>query len=220
MKCKNYKELINLYLTDSLNEKTKQKLEKHLFVCDSCYKEFELLRKCINELNSLEQVHTKDDFIRRLNNKINFQSESLKPALFSYIKIPLSAAAMLMLLMGGYLTVRKHYLKNPNLLKGPTTIQTSVYTKFINNLKSAINKPSLKKLKKIIPQDIAGILKESKCEIVKVNKINEKNLSLLIEIPLNAYSSFFQKIQNKKNVNALVKNKTKNFVTVELIINK
>jgi anti-sigma factor RsiW len=96
MECTDIKALMSEYLDDALDARTKEVLEKHVSTCGACEEELVALRAVIHELGSLKPVAAPDDFLDRLQERLERESilERVRRKLFSpfHIKFPLELA--------------------------------------------------------------------------------------------------------------------------------
>jgi hypothetical protein len=71
MKCKEAKINLYDYLTNSLTENKKIEIENHLEICKKCNNELLFLKKYNKKLSNIKQEETSDNFITKINYKIN-----------------------------------------------------------------------------------------------------------------------------------------------------
>ena len=101
MECVNVKELLSDYIDDTLDQETRETVEKHLSTCEGCAEELASLRSLVEELGSLEKVKPPADFLNQLHERLDAPSGFTKIVrkLFVpfHVKIPLELATATLL---------------------------------------------------------------------------------------------------------------------------
>jgi len=70
MKCAGIKQLLSEYVDGVLDAQTKEHLEEHISTCVGCQQELQELKALVGELRAVESVRAPDDFLDRLNERI------------------------------------------------------------------------------------------------------------------------------------------------------
>ena len=95
MKCKKVKKHLGSYVEGSLDSKLEKPLKEHLLTCKVCSNEATEQKKYLKAVGSLEEVPAPDNFLEKVHERIEKESDFKKAirALFTPIgiKIPLEA---------------------------------------------------------------------------------------------------------------------------------
>ena len=70
MKCKNFKEMISLYLDDKLSSEKTETLKKHLQICAQCKQEYTVLKNIKNILSRVDKKELSSSFSDSVMDKI------------------------------------------------------------------------------------------------------------------------------------------------------
>ena len=89
MKCAGIKQLLSEYIDGVLDADTKAQLEEHISTCAGCQQKLQELKILVEEIRGMEQLKAPDDFIDRLNKRIEprFSLGKIMKTLFVPIKI-------------------------------------------------------------------------------------------------------------------------------------
>jgi len=89
MKCAGIKQLLSEYIDGVLDADTKAQLEKHISTCAGCQQKLQELKILVEEIRGMEQLKAPDDFLYRLNERIElrFSLGKIMKTLFVPIKI-------------------------------------------------------------------------------------------------------------------------------------
>ena len=89
MNCTGSKKLFSEYIDGVLDSDTKAQLEEHVSTCADCQQKLQELKMLVEEIRGMEQLKAPDDFIDRLNERIEprFSLGKIMKTLFVPIKI-------------------------------------------------------------------------------------------------------------------------------------
>ena len=89
MKCAGIKQLLSEYVDGVLDADTKAQLEEHISTCAYCQQELQELKALVEDLGSLKYAKAPDNFLDRLNERIEprFSLSKIMKTLFVPIKI-------------------------------------------------------------------------------------------------------------------------------------
>ena len=89
MNCTGSKKLFSEYIDGVLDSDTKAQLEEHVSTCADCQQKLQELKILVEEIRGMEQLKAPDDFIDRLNERIEprFSLSKIMKTLFVPIKI-------------------------------------------------------------------------------------------------------------------------------------
>lgn len=107
MECKDYFELMNMFIDEEISEIDKNKLIKHIESCESCRQEFEELKEMVNMLREEPLSELPADYHKELmekinnennNNVINFKPKKNKNNIYRYFGL---VAVFALFIVGG-----------------------------------------------------------------------------------------------------------------------
>ena len=107
MECKDYFELMNMFIDEEISEIDKNKLIKHIESCESCRQEFEELKEMVNMLREEPLSELPANYHKELmekinnennNNVINFKPKKNKNNIYRYFGL---VAVFALFIVGG-----------------------------------------------------------------------------------------------------------------------
>jgi Putative zinc-finger/Predicted integral membrane protein (DUF2275) len=98
MNCEEIKNLLSEYLDDQVDDRERRLVEKHLENCRVCQGEFEGLKECLKNIDSLDKVKPPPEFLSQIHSRLEERSvfkSAIKKIFFPIrFKIPLEAAGL------------------------------------------------------------------------------------------------------------------------------
>lgn len=98
MDCVEVQELLSEYIDDALESSLNEKIKEHLDTCDECRREYELLRKVIDECSCIYDEDLPDGFHERIRSAVSEQAAMHKSNAYSRARKYYKPAAALMVL--------------------------------------------------------------------------------------------------------------------------
>ncbi|MFH0811365.1 MAG: zf-HC2 domain-containing protein [Pseudomonadota bacterium] len=150
MECARLKELLSEYIDGTLDQETRETVEKHVSTCKGCAEELASLRSLVEELGSLEQVKPPADFMEQLHERLEAPSmfRRIVRKLFVpfHVKIPLefATAAMIAVLVFSLFHTQlaeKHMLQTPSEKKAMEPAEIGEANKKEISLKKEVSPP-------------------------------------------------------------------------------
>lgn len=81
MTCIEFSKYLDDYITDNLSEDLTIQMREHINNCEKCHAEYEFSKKIINSLHNMDKIEVSDDFLDKLNKRIDTQNSSDKKLL-------------------------------------------------------------------------------------------------------------------------------------------
>lgn len=103
MECKKVKEKLSAFIDNELKESNRVKIEQHLADCPFCMQEAKLLAQAWNALEVWDKMEVPDNFEIRFWQRVRKREEkklSIQKLIRSIVRIPVPAAAVIILVVG------------------------------------------------------------------------------------------------------------------------
>lgn len=101
MKCNEINDLYSEYIDKTLDKRSIELLEEHIYDCKGCREELDALRSCVKELASMEKIAAPEDFLEKVRQRLETRSGFRKMLdiifLPLHVKIPMEMAGVLIL---------------------------------------------------------------------------------------------------------------------------
>lgn len=120
-KCRKIQDLFSDYIDQRLSHQDLEEVREHLKSCKRCSNEYESFRSMIRMLHSAEKVNPPDDFVKKVNQRIEDEKSignSLKKIFEEQnLKVPLTLCVVGLLVFIGIQPFYKKYINRPYMVK-------------------------------------------------------------------------------------------------------
>ncbi len=212
MECKDYFELMNMYIDEEISEADKNKLIKHIESCESCKQEFEELKEMVNilreePLSELPLGYHKE-LMEKINNEVNNKVVTLKPKksknnIYRYFGL---VAVFALFVVGGN-KAGLFDIKNGKFENMPSNV-VSENTNDVNN--NVTNEDIIDKSSEVVENSVENTNADDNEVISKANDSTTKN-----EIITRNNTNIINENTDTTNTNDNINNSTSDNITNE-----